>query len=44
MLVMMAFDRALAGGAAAAGVRRPCGADKWREKKDYREKAGGRLK
>jgi hypothetical protein len=43
MLVMMAFNRAPAGSAAAAGVRGPRGADKRREKKDYREEAGGRL-
>jgi hypothetical protein len=36
MLVMMAFNRALAGGAATAGVRGPRGAGKRGEKKDYR--------
>jgi hypothetical protein len=43
MLVMMALDRALAGGAAAAGVRGPRGADKRREKQRDRNQAGGRL-
>jgi glycine/D-amino acid oxidase-like deaminating enzyme len=37
MLVMMAFNRALAGSAATAGVRGPSGCGKGREKKDHCE-------